>query len=237
MPLHDHFRPPLGTRRHWHAFHNSWATYISSHLNEQLPPGYFAEANVQFNIEIDVAAFEETPAAGASASWNPPAPSLTLPLAALTDIVEILLYQTSGGPILAGAVELVSPANKDRQAHRDAFVNKCAALVQQGVGLAMVDVVTERQANLHLELLRRLSGPLASVVVSDLYATAYRPTSRDGQLLLEVWQEELELGRPLPAVPLWLRGGLTLRLDLEATYERTCREQRLLVNGASSAAP
>ena len=59
MVLQDHFRPPLSIRRHWHAFHNAWATYISSDLNQRLPEGYFAEANVQFGIEIDVATFEE----------------------------------------------------------------------------------------------------------------------------------------------------------------------------------
>lgn len=58
--LQDHFRPPLSTRRHWHAFHNAWATYIASDLNAKLPEGYFAEPNVQFGIEIDVAAFEES---------------------------------------------------------------------------------------------------------------------------------------------------------------------------------
>ncbi len=59
MPLLDHFRPPLVLRRHWHAFHNAWATYIASDLNRLLPDGYFAEPNVQFGIEIDVATFEE----------------------------------------------------------------------------------------------------------------------------------------------------------------------------------
>src|SRR5579883_788083 len=59
MPLLDHFHPPLSERRHWHSFHNSWATYLSSQLNSLLPAGYFAEANVQFGIEIDVATFEE----------------------------------------------------------------------------------------------------------------------------------------------------------------------------------
>ncbi len=59
MPLCDHFHPPLSTRRHWHAFHNAWATYIAADLNHRLPEGYFAEPNVQFGIEIDVAAFEE----------------------------------------------------------------------------------------------------------------------------------------------------------------------------------
>ncbi len=58
MPLLDHFHPPLSERRHWHSFHNSWATYLSSQLNALLPAGYFAEANVQFGVEIDVAAFE-----------------------------------------------------------------------------------------------------------------------------------------------------------------------------------
>jgi hypothetical protein len=48
MMLQDHFRPPLSTRRHWHAFHNAWATYIASDLNTKLPEGYFAEPNVQF---------------------------------------------------------------------------------------------------------------------------------------------------------------------------------------------
>ena len=59
MPLLDHFHPPLSERRHWHSFHNSWATYLSSRLNALLPAGYFAEANVQFGVEIDVAAFQE----------------------------------------------------------------------------------------------------------------------------------------------------------------------------------
>jgi hypothetical protein len=35
MPLLDHFRPPLSGRRHWHSFHNSWATYLAADLNRQ----------------------------------------------------------------------------------------------------------------------------------------------------------------------------------------------------------
>jgi hypothetical protein len=58
MVLLDHFHPPLSMSRHGQAFHNAWATYISSDLNHRLPQGYFAEPNVQFGIEIDVAAFE-----------------------------------------------------------------------------------------------------------------------------------------------------------------------------------
>jgi hypothetical protein len=113
MPLQDHFHPPLSARRHWHAFHNAWATYLASDLNRRLPPGYFAESNVQFGIEIDVAAFQEAPNS-AGESWQPPRPTHTIPFPLVTDTVEVLLFRDEGGPTLAGAIELVSPANKDR---------------------------------------------------------------------------------------------------------------------------
>jgi hypothetical protein len=148
MALQDHFRPPLSVRRHWHAFHNAWATYISSDLNQRLPEGYFAEANVQFGIEIDVATFEEAgsasphhaaaatdidyPPTGSSVGWTVPTPTQTVPIAILTDIVEVLLFNQEAGPTLAGAIELVSPAHKDRPAHRDAFISMCCLSPARG---------------------------------------------------------------------------------------------------------
>src|SRR5947209_40980 len=92
MPLLDHFHPPLSERRHGHSFHNSWATYLSSQLNALLPEGYFAEANVQFGVEIDVAAFEE----GAA-----PPPQASLPLELPGAVVEVAVFSRTGGPLLA----------------------------------------------------------------------------------------------------------------------------------------
>src|SRR5437588_12305790 len=112
MPLLDHFHPPLSERRHWHSFHNSWATYLSSQLNALLPEGYFAEANVQYGVEIDVAAFEEPAAAAPAGAWAPPPPRESVPLDLPGAVVEVGIFSRSGGPVLAGAVELVSPANK-----------------------------------------------------------------------------------------------------------------------------
>jgi hypothetical protein len=83
-------------RRHWHALHNAWATYLASHLNQLLPPGYFAAPNVQ--------------------------PSL------------------------------------------------------------------------------------------------------------DIWQHPLNVGQPLPTLPLWLRGNVCLGVELESTYSRTCREQRISID-------
>jgi hypothetical protein len=236
MPLQDHFRPPLSAQRHWHAFHSAWATYLSSGLNRHLPKGYFAEPNVQFGIEIDVASFDETngaaPEVVASGPWSPPAPAQTIPFTVITDFVEVTIFHTEGGPVLAGAIELVSPANKDRPAHRDAFVAKCQTLLQQGIGLVVVDVVTDRRANLHNELLQRFQAPADAQIAAELYAVSYHPVSREGQPHLDLWPQELAIGRPLPTMPLWLRGGLCLPVELEAAYERTCLEQRVTANGA-----
>lgn len=229
----------MGARRHWHAFHNAWATYLSEDLNERLPPEFFAEANVQFAIEIDVAAFEETGQGGdAKASglsrggWTPPAPMQTIPFPLVTDAVEVNVFHQEGGPVLAGAIELVSPANKDGPAHRQAFVSKCETYLQQSVGLVIVDVVTQRKGNLHDELLQRFTAEETTPLEVDLYAVAYRPVERDGNTSLDMWPQPLAVGRSLPTLPLWLRGGFCIAVDLDATYERTCRKQRVLTNGA-----
>jgi len=241
MPLNDHFRPPLSVRRHWHAFHNAWATYLSSDLNQRLPEGYFAEPNVQFGIEIDVATFEEWRKGGAQAegtcdppgtAYAPSAPAITLPFPLDTDVVEVLLYETQAGPVLAGAIELVSPSNKDRPEHREAFVSKCETYLQQGVGVVVVDVVTHLSANLHVELLARLGHGQEPGWEAPLYAAAYRPVNGGSEPELEIWQEPLGVGERLPTVPLWLRGGPCLPVELELTYDRTCREQRIAASMA-----
>ncbi len=227
--LRDHFNPPLSLRRHWHSFHHAWATYIAADLNRLLPEGYFAEPNIQFGIEIDVAALSDAGAAQGSMvrSWAVPAPTRSIPLPLLTDVVEVLVFQREAGPVLEGAIELVSPANKDRPAHRDAFVSKCAGLVQQGIGLLIVDVVSNKDANLHNDLLERLRPPEWIAMESRLYVCAYHPVERDGSPTLDYWQEPLALGESLPTMPLFLKGGFVLPVDFDATYGRTCEEQRI----------
>lgn len=217
MALHDHFHPPLSVQRHWHAFHNAWATYLASDLNQRLPEGYFAEPNVQFGTEIDVATFEESEPGsshdwsaedlmarlptGASAGWTPPAPTQTIPFPLVTDAVEVVIFNSEAGPTLTGAIELVSPANKERPAHRDAFVSKCETYLQQGVGLVVIDMVTGRRVNLHDELVVRAALE-TSPLNADLYAAAYRPVDRAGQPSLGIWLETLAVGQSLPTLPL-----------------------------------
>ena len=234
MSLRDHFHPPLSAHRHWHACHNAWPAFIAADLNQRLPPGYFAEPNVQFGIEIDVATFQEpfteTQSPGPTMAWTAPAPALSVPFTLTSDIVEVEIFSDAGGPTLTAAIELISPANKDRPAHRAAFVAKCETYLRQGISLIMVDIVTGRSANLHYDLLRKLATSLPPLG-SDLYAIAYRASQVRGESHLDIWPETLALGRTLPTLPLWLQGQVSVPVELNLTYEQTCTAQRIGDNG------
>ncbi|MBD2578047.1 DUF4058 family protein [Oscillatoria sp. FACHB-1406] len=227
MALLDHFRPPLATRRHWHSFHNAWATYMAEDLNQRLPVGYFAESNVQFGIEIDVAAFEEENSLPNSVEdWQPKPPTQVIPFeTGSIEQVEVGIFSTEQTTHLIGAIEIVSPANKDRRSQREAFVSKCQSYLEQGIGLIVIDIVTIRKSSLHQQLLHAIA---ASVTVNEdnLYAAAYQVASAESPQL-KVWYELLELGKSLPTLPLWLKPGIVFPLDLEKTYNRTCQAQRI----------
>jgi hypothetical protein len=239
VPLLDHFRPPLTPRRHCQSFHSAWAGSIADALNRDLPPGYFAEERGQAagRLEVDVGTFDEEGAeeqGGGVATarpsvWTAPPPTLTMPGLA-PDHFEVRVFQEEGGSELVAAVELISPANKDRTDERRAFAAKCVSALCQGVGLIVIDVVTSRHANLHNEMVALLERPQDFNLAADvaLYAVAYRPVLRQGGEQIEMWPHALALGQALPVLPLALgQRGPTLPLDLEATYTDARRRRRL----------
>lgn len=256
MPLLDHFHPPLTDTRQWHSFHQAWCVQIAFALNQSLPDSFHADPFVQYGIEVDVGTFElKVQSHGPKAlrevatapylavasdqekhypelqTWQPPPPTQLIPFDLLTESVEVLVYNSMMIPSLVGAVELVSEANKDRPAERQAFVSKCEAYLRQGVGLVIVDIVTSRRANLHEELLARLGAPQGTSQTGQLYTAAYHPfqPAQTQEIKLAVWQETLAMGWDLPAMPLWLRPEFCARLDLQQTYAESCRGLRLPV--------
>ena len=240
MPLMDHFRPPLAGRRHWESFHVAWAGEIVAGLNKGvLPEGYFAEAQVHVggHAEVDVASFAQEPLVPASdrngglavKTIAAPSATATLPLV-FPDDIEIQVYSSEAGPTLVAAIELVSPANKDRPDTRIAFAAKCASLLQNGIGLVVIDVVTNRHANLHNDLidLLRQESALRFPGESDLYAVSYHPARlKSGVEQADVRFYGLALNESLPTLPLSLRGGPTLPLDLETAYAEARGRSRL----------
>ncbi|HVS39133.1 MAG TPA: DUF4058 family protein [Gemmataceae bacterium] len=237
MPLLDHFHPPLRGPRHWEGFHHVWAANIAQHLNrEVLPPEFFAESEISLGptLEIDVANVEggngrEASGMTATAVWAPAKPLLTFPVDfARLDVCEVRVYEELSGAQLRAAIELVSPANKDRPGSRRTFAAKCAGYLKQAVSVVIIDVVTERTANLHADLLEALEVTEAAwESPTQLYAVAYRPVPVLKQQRIEAWPEVLTLGRGLPVLPLWLRVDLSVPLQLEETYATTCEGLRI----------
>ena len=240
VPLLDHFRPPLSDMRHWESFHARWASAIADALNANLlPAGYYAEEQVHVGgrVEIDVATFdraEPRPPAGnggiatiPAQTWAPPVPQMLIP-AVFPDSIEVLVFSSEAGPTLVAAVELVSPGNKDRADSRRAFAAKCASYLQQGIGLVIVDIVTNRLANLHNELIRLMElDDRFTISAGPLYGAAYRPVRRDDSQLLETWAEPLVIDKPLPILPLALDKGLVIPLDLENSYTEARQRRRM----------
>ena len=66
------------------------------------------------------------------------------------------------------------------------------------LGLIIIDIVTDRKANLHNALLARLYATGVAPWDADFYTVAYRPVQRAGQPSLDMWQTAVAMGGPCP---------------------------------------
>jgi hypothetical protein len=237
MPLRDHFQPPLDLITSWEGFHGQWPAVIVHQLRKLLPPGYSAEPRVHpgSQMEIDVATFEkgnrsrpelsEDNGGVSTAVWAPAKPNLSVATSLSEfDEYEVRIFDHKRGRKLVAAIEIVSPANKDRPEHRNVFVAKCASLLQQGVAVSIIDLVTVRHFNLYVDLLTFIGHNDPTIIdpPPDLYAASCRWIKQRKQALLEAWSHTLSLEAPLPILPLWLSSEIVIPLDLELSYEQAC---------------
>ncbi len=238
MPLRDHFRPPVTNFASWEELHGAWPSTIAYRLNTLLPPEYRSGVKIHMGIavEIDIAAFELVNASdlgtGRSAddglAWEAASPTLLLDTDELTPPeYEVRVYDQRYTRRLVAVIEIVSPRNKDRAVARDAFVSKCHAFLQQAVCVVIVDPVTERSVNLYAELAVRIGANPPATVDKSLYAVSCRSRGFQGRHREEAWEHTLQIGIPLPTLSLWLNESHYVPLELERTYEETCKGLRI----------
>jgi hypothetical protein len=213
-------------------------------LSKVLPEDFTAEPRVHLGsyFEIDVCAYEgyedapaptttaHGPVGTATATWAPPEPTLAID----ADLgeqyeYEVLVYDQSRGRQLVAAVEIVNPANKDRPENRQAFVSKCSALLQKRVCVSIVDPVTTRHFNLYCDLLELIgeTDPAFAPKPPATYAVTCRSRKVREKPRLEMWAYPLVVGQQLPTLPIWIMDDLAVSLNLEASYEETCRVLRI----------
>jgi hypothetical protein len=233
MPLRDHFHAPVNDKHRWDAVHGQWPAEIVRTLFDLLPAGFVAEPRVYHGspFEVDVSMIEDEASRGSTATLVASDPTLTVP-AELSELdeYEVRVYDADRGRTLVAAIEIVSPANKDRPDSREQFVSKVAALLRKNVCVAVVDIVSLRRANLYAELLARLgrSDPSLGDPPPALYAVTLRGRKPPKQRsLLDAWFFPLIVGQPLPTIPLWLTPDLRIELPLEPSYQETCRLLRI----------
>jgi hypothetical protein len=238
MPLRDHFRSPVNDTHSWDEPRGQWPGEIVRHLTTILPAGFRAGPRVHLgsSFEVDIGTFDldsrDPDAAteagqGGTATITALAPTLTVETdLSDQDEYEVRIYDTERGRQLVAAIEIVSPSNKDRPEARDLLVAKVASLLQQGICVSLIDLVSVRQANLYADLLTllRRSDPRLGTPPPPLYAVTLRTRQRPKRRsVLDAWFYPMTVGQPLPTLPVWLGPDLHILLPLETSYQETCR--------------
>lgn len=237
MPLRDHFRQPLSVTHSFSGFHSAWASEIAFALNSgALPAGFYAVPQIRRDgpQEIDVSTLREgtaenpAPDAGPLA-WDAPAPSLVA-VADLPPVEEVSVHvlADTGEPTLVASIELVSPGNKDRDTKRSGFVARCVAHLEAGTSVVVVDVVTNRRADLNGAILEAIRVDAGGVLPAGLSAVSYQtaPAAPEGREV-RVWPFALAVGEPSPRVPLWLSSEFSISLDLERDHQAVSAKLRV----------
>jgi hypothetical protein len=242
MPLRDHFRSPLDDVHSWDELNGGWPMMIVRQLIEVLPEPYYAAPGVHLGTlyEVDVGTYRNSgpqpeltggnEGGVALATYSPPKPTLTLePRLPSQDVYEVRIYDSRRHRRLVAAIEIVSPSNKDRPETRGTFVSKVAALLKHDICVSIVDVVSTSNFNLYAELLDFLEStdPALGDEPPPMYAATLRLRYEGRRRLMDNWYHSLAIGQPLPILPIWLKETWAISLDLEQSYEETCRTLRI----------
>jgi hypothetical protein len=240
MPLRDHFRSPVNDKHRWDAVHGQWPAEIVRSLFDLLPEGFVAEPQIHHGspFEVDVSMIEDDDRPRqvemrerGTATLATIAQPLTVPADLCEfDEYEIRVYDADRARRLVAAIELVSPANKDRPATRGQFISKVDALIRQEVCVSVVDIVKMQDTNLYAELLAQYgqSDPRQGKSPPAIYAATLRGRRPQPETaVLDLWYFPLAVGQPLPTIPIWLTTELCIALPLESSYQEVCRLLRI----------
>ncbi len=138
--------------------------------------------------------------------------------------MRTLAIRHVSGHRLVALLEIMSPANKDRQATAEAFVRKVVDALDAGIHVLVIDLFPTGSFDpqgIHGLINQRLQDP------DDTYDL---PTEEPLTLVsyaagtgVEVYIEHLAIGGALKDMPLFLRPDRYVNVPLEATYQAAYR--------------
>jgi hypothetical protein len=234
MPLHD-----WTDERGWDSVHPIWLTYLVEWIQPRLPEGYKAFQGgvpaltvASSNGKPDVSVRQWGPqssAAEVATMTTGLEPDLEVSVAFRLD-PQPAVHVDFHGQLIA-ALEIVSPRNKYRAAAKDTYTSRYLGYLRLGVHLLLVDVLPRPRGY-------SFSDAITSGLGLDLpslpppSAAAYRvgeviPVGEDMGSLVGLWRRPLQVGQPLPALPLPLSVHQAVMIDLEETYHRAAKRAYL----------
>ena len=147
------------------------------------------------------------------------------------DEYEVRVYDERHGRRLVAAIKLVSPGNKDRPESRGfpssprwprfcrmTSVSRWLTWLPFGNSISMAMCWSSSVGQTWLPASKTRSCTRRRCVGASGCAR---------RSLLDAWFYPMIVGQPLPALPVWLDVDLRLMLELEASYEETCRLLRI----------
>jgi hypothetical protein len=82
---------------------------------------------------------------------------------------------------------------------------------------------------LYAELLEFLdcADPALGAEPPPMCTATVRLRQEGSRRLMDSWFDPLTIGQPLPSLTIWLKEKRAISLDLESSYEETCRTLRI----------
>jgi len=233
MPLHD-----WTDERGWDSVHPFWLAYLVEWIQPRLPEGYKAflggvpaltVASGNGKPDVSVRQWGPQPPAREAAADSALEPDLEANVAVRLDPQHAVHIDFHGQ--LIAAIEIVSPRNKDRADAKETYGNRYAGYLLLGVHLMLIDVLPRPRGFSFSDAITTGLG-LDLPPLPPPFAAAYRvgevvPVGDDLGSLLGLWRRPLQVGQPLPTLPLPLSVHRDIMIDLEQTYQRAAKRAYL----------
>jgi Protein of unknown function (DUF4058) len=195
MPVHDWTRVDAGL---FHAFHQGWICSLTNALNDgNLPPDHYALPEARVRSALDRRVESDIYAKKA----------------------DRLTVRHDGGHMVA-IIEVLSPGDKSSKSAFQAFVEKSANFIRQGVHLLVIDLFPPGKQDpqgVHKAIWDEF-------VEADFDVPADKPltvASYTAGTEKVAYLEPVGVGDVLPEMPLFLLEDRYVQVPLETTYETT----------------
>ncbi len=236
MPIHDWSKVDAGIVHHWH---HGWIQEIARALNGGvLPSDYYAMAEQHTShfgpdvLTLQSRSIGESDDDEQRRGRNGPGSNeggviVSSPKARFAGETDLEFYRRKqnvvavrhvSGDRLVAIVEIVSPGNKSSQAVFHKFVEKAVELLSQDIHLLVLDLIAPTRRDPH-----GIHGAIWEALTGEDYqAPAGKPltlAAYEAEMGVRAFVETVAVGDTLPEMPIFLKAGAHVPVDLESTYK------------------